>query len=91
MTLVVTVSANTAAYAMESMKPVQRVPRKTHVEEAIQELVKKVEKSDDHKLRAILNVVKPPALALYFLTANLQKNPQATIEQVAEAYDENAT
>jgi hypothetical protein len=37
-------------------------------------------------------VIKPPALTLYFLTVASQRHePQATLEQAVEAYEENST
>lgn len=89
MTQVIGISANTAAYAMEAVKPAQRTPKKTVVEEAIHALARQVEQGSDIHLRALINVVKPPALALYFLTSSHHQNPQATYEQVQEAYEDN--
>lgn len=91
MTQVLSVSANTAAYAHEAAKPAQRAPRRSEVEEAIQELARRAEQGDDNKLKALMTVIKPPALTLYFLTAASQRHePQVTIEQAQEAYDENS-
>ncbi|MBD9387813.1 hypothetical protein HGO37_00295 [Rhizobium sp. CG4] len=89
MTQVLSISANTAAYAMEALKPAQREPKKTVVEEAIHALARRVEQGSDQQLRALINVVKPPSLALYFLTSSHHQNPQATYEQVQEAYEDN--
>ncbi|EGL62752.1 hypothetical protein AGRO_4529 [Agrobacterium sp. ATCC 31749] len=90
MTQVLSVSANTAAYALEAVKPSQRVPRKTEIEDAIHELARKAERGEDFQLRGMMTVIKPPALTLYFLTAASQRQePQATLEQAVEAYEEN--
>ncbi|MCZ4433119.1 hypothetical protein O3S81_25765 [Agrobacterium sp. SOY23] len=90
MTQVLSVSANTAAYALEAVKPSQRVPRKSEVEDAIHELARNAERGDDFQLRGMMTVIKPPALTLYFLTVASQRNePQATLEQAVEAYEEN--
>ncbi|WP_313618720.1 hypothetical protein [Agrobacterium sp.] len=89
MTQVVGISANTAAYAMEALKPAPRTPNKTVIEEAIHALARRVEQGSDQQLRALINVVKPPSLALYFLTSSHHQNPQATYEQVQEAYEDN--
>lgn len=92
MTQVLSVSANTAAYALEAVKPSQRVPRKSEVEEAIHELARKAEGGDDFQLRGMMTVIKPPALTLYFLTVASQRHePQTTLEQAVEAYEENST
>lgn len=87
MTQVLSISANTAAYASEAMKPPGRVPRTTDVEMAIDELARKAVQSDDQRLKAILNVVRPPALQIYFLTASQRANPQATLDEAKAAYD----
>ena len=92
MTQVLSVSANTAAYALEAVKPSQRVPRKTEVEEAIHALARKAEQGDDFQLKGFMTAIKPPALTLYFLTtASQRQEPQATLEQAVEAYEENGT
>lgn len=74
MTQVLSVSANTAAYALEAVKPSQRVSRRSEVEEAIHELARKAEQGDDFQLRALLTAIKPPALTLYFLTSASHRN-----------------
>ncbi len=90
MTQVLSVSANTAAYALEAVKPSQRVPRKSEVEEAIHELARKAEGGDDFQLRGMMTVIKPPALTLYFLTvASQRQEQQATLEQAQKAYEDN--
>lgn len=90
MTQVLSVSANTAAYALEAVKPSQRVPRRSEVEEAIHELARKAEQGDDFRLRGLLTAIKPPALTLYFLTsASQQRQPQMTLDQAVQAYEDN--
>lgn len=92
MTQVLSVSANTAAYALEAVKPSQRVARRSEIEEAIHELARKAEQGNDFRLRGLLTAIKPPALTLYFLTtASERQEPQATLEQVVHAYEENET
>jgi len=90
MTQVLSVSANTAAYALEAVKPSQRVSRRSEVEEAIHELARKAEQGDDFQLRALLTAIKPPALTLYFLTSASHRNArQTTLDQAVQAYEEN--
>ena len=90
MTQVLSVSANTAAYALEAVKPSQRVSRRSEVEEAIHELARKAEQGDDFQLRALLTAIKPPALTLYFLTSASNRNAsQTTLDQAVQAYEEN--
>ncbi|MGV2110794.1 hypothetical protein ACQZ46_05880 [Agrobacterium salinitolerans] len=90
MTQVLSVSANTAAYALEAVKPSQRAPRKTEVEDAIHELARMAERGEDFQLRGMMTAIKPPALALYFLTvASQRQEQQATLEQAQQAYEDN--
>lgn len=90
MTQVLSVSANTAAYALEAVKPSQRAPRKTEIEDAIHELARKAERGEDFQLRGMMTAIKPPALALYFLTvASQRQEQQATLEQAQQAYEDN--
>lgn len=86
MTQVVTVSANTAAYAMEPIKPPQRVSRSSYVEDHTRVLAEKAARGDDLRLRALVSVVQPPALALYFLTSSQERLEQATLKDTIEAY-----
>ncbi|MDS7596962.1 hypothetical protein [Agrobacterium tumefaciens] len=90
MTQLLSVSANTAAYALEAHKPLQKVPRKTEVEHAIEELARKAVQGDDFQLKGLMTVIKPPALTLYFLTvASQRQEPQVTLAEAEKAYDEN--
>lgn len=90
MTQVVTVSATTAAYAMESSKPPQRTSRNAFVEEHTRQLAEKAATSEDFQLRALVNIVQPPALALYFLTASQKHLAQASMKDTLEAYKNSA-
>ncbi|MGV8936851.1 MAG: hypothetical protein ACOH2J_06980 [Allorhizobium sp.] len=70
---------------MELVKPPQRVSRSAVIEENMRVIVDKAAQSEDFSLRAFVNVVRPPALALYFLTAKQEPN-QATIKETLDAY-----
>ncbi len=89
MVQVLTVSATTAAFVADSIKSVQRAPRKMEIEQAARELARKTGKSDESQLSQMVAVVSQPALSLHFLTAGKHQNPQATLEEVIEAYEEN--
>ncbi|POO57416.1 hypothetical protein [Agrobacterium rosae] len=91
MVQVLTVSATTAGYVSDSIKSVQRPSRKTEVEQAVRELARKTGRSEDTQINAMTAVVGQPALSLHFLTAGKHQNPQATLEEVIEAYEENKT
>lgn len=86
MTQIVSVSAQTAHYASDMMQGVRKNQRGTPVEEHTRLLAERAAKSDDFNLRAMMTVIRPPALALYWLTANLQKIPETTVEEAITAY-----
>ncbi|MDI7863267.1 hypothetical protein MRS76_15015 [Rhizobiaceae bacterium n13] len=88
MTQVVTVSANTAAYAMETLKPSQRVSGNTLQYEQTRMLHEEAAKSTDNHVKALVNVIKPPSLALYFLTSGSSHQRQASLKEVMDAYNE---
>lgn len=90
MTQVVTVSATTAAYAMENAKTPVRSSRNAFVEESTRHLAEKAAASQDFQLRALVNIVQPPALALYFLTASQKNFAQASLKETLEAYRNSA-
>jgi hypothetical protein len=71
---------------MEPVKPPQRTSRASYVEEHTRELAQQAAQSEDLRLRALVNIVQPPALALYFLTASQQRPEQATLKETIEAY-----
>ena len=95
MTQIVTISANTAAYAAEPLKPSARVSGSPS-ENAITAFAEEARRSGDAQQRSLMNIVQPPALALFFLTAGQQgRQTQLTLQQVKENYalnenDENA-
>ena len=91
MTQVVSVSATTAAYAMENVKAPVRVSRSSYVEENTRILAERAAESEDFQLRALVNVVQPPALALYFLTASQKNFAQASLKETLEAYKNSTT
>ena len=54
------------------LKPSARVSGVSPSEKTVQALAAEAEKSGDFERKAILNVVQPPALSLFFLTAERQ-------------------
>ncbi|XUY28093.1 hypothetical protein RMR21_007065 [Agrobacterium sp. rho-8.1] len=89
MVQVLTVSATTAGYVADSIKSVQRPSRKAEVEQAVRELARKTGQSDEADVNVMTAIVKPSAMSTHFLTAGQHQNPQATLEEVIEAYEEN--
>lgn len=84
MVQIVTVSANTAAYAAEGLKPSARVSGVSPSEKTVQALAAEAEKSGDFERKALLNVVQPPALSLFFLTA--ERQPDHTLKRAQHEY-----
>jgi len=84
MVQVVSVSANTAAYAAEALKPSARVSGVSPAEKTVQALAAEARKGGDYEQLALTNVVQPPALALFFLTA--EKQPDNTLLRAQQEY-----
>jgi hypothetical protein len=84
MVQVVTVSASTAAYAAEALKPSARVSGVSQSDKTVHALAAEARRSGDFEQRALLNVVAPPALALFFLTA--EKQPDNTLLRAQQEY-----
>lgn len=89
MTQIVTVSASTAAYVMEAQKPLVRAARNL-TEDSINAVVDQALQDGDLRLRSWLTVVQPPALALYFMTAEPPEHGQTSLEAAEIAYVEQA-
>ncbi len=79
------VSANTAAYASESVKRPERAPRKIEIEQAAKELARA---NNPDATSHIFSTVAAAAPSLYLSTSGRQ-NPQATLEEALGAYGEN--
>lgn len=87
MTLVVTISASTAASAIEALKPARRVAAKDRAAD--------IKADADRGVRRAQNVVSSPAsdsvapamaLSLDLMTTDQEPQQQATHEQVQAAY-----
>ncbi len=82
MTQVVTVSANTAAYAMEALKPAPRVPRKQFVQEAVKNYETARNDGEDGE---ITDIIRAASAELSMMNFN-DHHPHATIQEALEAY-----
>jgi len=89
MVQVVTVSANTAAYALEPLRASARISGSSPSEQTTKALAEQARKSGDLQQRALMNVVLPPSLALFFLTAD-HHQPQSTLDMARQEYLLNA-
>ena len=86
MTQIVTVSAATAAYAMQGMKTNTRAG--TLFEERIHAWSEDAKSRGDAQVVAVLNIIHPPALALALITAP-NETPQVTVAEAQRLYQEN--
>ena len=91
MTQVVTISAHTAAYAAEPLKASARVSGATPIEATVRALSEKAMQTGDAQQKVLMNVVRPPALALFFLTTSQHNQPQTTRDHAEEQYLSFAT
>lgn len=79
------VSANVAAYASEGAKQTQRAPRKLEIEKAAKDLKRAT--SPEVSSRMLMTMAAAaPSLSLF---TSERQNPQAPLEKVIEAYEEN--
>ena len=86
---VVSISAYTAAWAMDAAKPLARVPASIAAREARRmELRQKRDGSDDDKIEEAAPAIQSTAVALDMMIEG-ERQPQATIQQAIESYVEN--
>lgn len=88
MTQIVTVSATTAAYATEGLKPSARVSGSTHTAEAVYTQVQEARRADDLQHVQMREMVGPPSVTAFFVTAGERGRQlaQATLREAEEAY-----
>lgn len=84
MTQVVTVSANTAAYAAEALRPSARVSGQAPSDKSPRTRAAEERRAVASDAQAPLSAVSAPAVALFFLTA--EKQPNSTYERAHEEY-----
>ncbi|MGO4436448.1 hypothetical protein [Rhizobium sp. RAF56] len=87
---VVTVSAYTAAWAMDAAKQPARVPTAIAAREARRmELRQKRREAGDAEVEAIVPAVQSTALALELMIEG-ERQPQSTMQQAITSYEENS-
>jgi hypothetical protein len=88
MTEIVSVSASTAAYATEGLKPSARISGSTHTQETAYLQSREARAADNHRHAQMMNIVGPPAIAAFFVTAGERNRllAQATLREAEEAY-----
>ena len=85
MTLVVSVSANTAAYAADALKPARRLSAKDQAQDA-REIADRNRLRDKTGDTVIDQLVQASAVDLDLLAPNNRMGHQATLAQVQAAY-----
>jgi hypothetical protein len=88
MTQIVSVSAATAAYATEGLKPSARISGSTQTQETTYLQTREARAADNLRHAELTNVVGPPSIALFFLTAGERNRAlaQTTMQQAEQAY-----
>jgi hypothetical protein len=88
MTQIVTVSAATAAYATEGLKPSARISGAMQTQETTQAQVLEARRADTLRHDQMNSIVGPPAIALFFLTAGERGRlmQQTTLREAEDAY-----
>lgn len=86
---VVTMSANTAAYAAEAIKPKQRVNSDAQIEDAITLLALEKKAATEASRGVVAALQRPTSLSLMLMSANSHL-PQGTAQQAINSYIENS-
>ncbi len=88
MTQIVSVSAVTAAYATEGLKPSARISGAMQTQETTQAQILEARHADTKRHEQMNSIVGPPAIALFFLTAGERGRTmqQMTLREVEDAY-----
>lgn len=86
---VVTMSANTAAYAAEAIKPKQRVSSDAQIEDAITLLSSEKKAAVEASRGVVAALQRPTSLSLMLMNANSHL-PQGTAQQAINTYIENS-
>jgi hypothetical protein len=84
MVQVMTVSAATAAYAAEALRPSARVSGVASSDKPAQSRATEARKTSGDEQVAPARVIQPPAIGLFFLTA--QKQPDSTLQRARQQY-----
>lgn len=88
MTQIVTVSASTAAYATEGLRPSARVNGSAHTAEAVHAQVQEARRIDGLQHAQMRDVVGAPSVTAFFVTAGERGRllAQTTLREAEEAY-----
>jgi hypothetical protein len=88
MTEIVSVSAAIAAYATEGLRPSARVSGSTNTQETAYLQNREARATDNFRHAEMMNIVGPPAIAVFFLTAGERNRvlAQTTMREAEQAY-----
>ena len=88
MTQIVTVSASTAAYATEGLKPSARVNGSTHTAEAVYTEIQEVRRADALQQIHVREVVGADSITAFFVSAGERgaQLAQTTLREALDAY-----
>jgi len=88
MTQIVTVSASTAAYATEGLKPSARVNGSTHTAEAVHTEIQEVRRADNLQQVHLREVVGAASITAFFVSAGERgaQLAQTTLREALDAY-----
>ncbi|MCF1467491.1 hypothetical protein FS764_11260 [Agrobacterium vitis] len=91
MVQVLSVSATTAGYISDTLKPVQKPGRSTYVEQISRQISVKKElaKTQGINRTAIETLRDSSAIGLHFMKAGENKQPRASLEETNQAYQES--
>jgi len=88
MTEIVSVSASTAAYATEGLKPSARISGSTQTHETTYLQNQEARAADNRRHAALTSIVGPASIAAFFVTAGERNRllAQTTLREAEEAY-----
>ena len=88
MTLVGSVSANTAAYAADAIRQPRRISAKDHVADTKADAERNARRAENVSDPATPGLVPPAAVSIDVLSSGRQPQQQTTLRQVEAAYRE---
>ncbi|HBF29957.1 hypothetical protein [Rhizobium sp.] len=91
MTQVLSVSATTAGYITDTLRPVQKGSRPNYVEQIAQQIEtkKEINKTEGITRSAIATLRDSTAIGLHFMKAGEHRYPRASLEETKKAYRES--
>ncbi|MGG7519682.1 hypothetical protein ACQ3G6_17540 [Allorhizobium undicola] len=87
MTQVLSVSATSAGYVADTLKP-QRVGQTDYVGQIAKQVYAKKRRVEGATETTIANLKESSAMGLYFMRAGQNKQPRASLEETQAAYEE---